>query len=272
MRQVFTSLRLENVEKVAQLLEEQGIEVRITHGRSFQGNRRRSFSYRDAANESPPAAVWVVKSDDQPKARALLREIGLLDSGRSPTSYLPDSLLERDREGEDARARKRTFRIRAGLLLVIALSLGLGMFLWRKPAQDTAGTTSAAATAAAPDDGRYTVPTPSALAAMLIDIELRAHETPLACLSVDGADPGDTVLEQLQAEERKRARPQSACTDPAADAVWIGIRDYRTDGSGSGTVVVEIADAAPGPDRELQTRTLEVRREDVRWRVTSIVM
>jgi hypothetical protein len=271
MRQVFTSLRLENVEKVAKLLEEQGIEVRVTHGRSFQGNRRRSFSYRDSANEGPQAAVWVVQSDDQPKARALLREMGLLDSGRSPTSYLPDTLLLRDRSDEEAKGRRRAFRIRAGLLLVIALSLGLGVFVWRKPAQNTA-TTAANAPAAAANEGRYTVATPSALAAMLIDVELRAHEAAVACLSVDGGDPSDTVLEQLQAEERDRARPQSACTAPAADAVWIGIRDYRTDGSGAGTVVVEIADAATAEDRETQTRTLEVRREDVRWRVTSVVM
>jgi hypothetical protein len=279
MRQVFTSLRLENVEKVAQLLEEQGIEVRITHGRSFRGNRRRTFSYRESANENPQPAVWVVKSEDQPRARALLRDMGLLDSGRSPTSYLPDSLLERDRDGEEAAGRRRAFRIRVGLLLAIAFALGLGMLAWRKPAQETsttAGATTAAATpaaTAAADDGRYVVATPSALAAMLIDVELRVYDIAVACVSVDGADPAQTVLDQLKAGERSRARPQSACADVAAGgAVWIGIREYRTDGSGTGTVRVEIADAASGDDREVQTRTLEVRREDVRWRVTSIVM
>ena len=44
MRQVFTSPRLENVESVAGLLREQGIEVRITNDRSYRGNRRSSFS------------------------------------------------------------------------------------------------------------------------------------------------------------------------------------------------------------------------------------
>ena len=57
MRQVFTSPRLENVERVASLLHEQGIEARITNGRSYRGSRRSAFSYREADNESPQPAV-----------------------------------------------------------------------------------------------------------------------------------------------------------------------------------------------------------------------
>ena len=89
MRQMFSSARLETVEGVAALLNEHGIETRITQGRSYKGNRRRTFSYRDNEKEqAPQAAVWVVKSEDQPKARELLREAGLMDSTRE--SYLPE--------------------------------------------------------------------------------------------------------------------------------------------------------------------------------------
>jgi hypothetical protein len=281
MRQVFTSPRLENVEKVARLLEEHDIEVRITDGRSFRGNHRRAFSYRERGDEGPKPAVWVVRSDDHPKARAVLREIGLLESSRGSNSYLPDTLLARDRDSAEARSRKRAFRIRAGLLIAIALSIGLGVFL-REPAPPSSTATSAAPStapsatqtdallpAATADGGRYIVDTPSALAAMLIDIELRSHDAALACLSVDGADPSENVLRQLQAEQRTRARPQSACTDPAADAIRIGVRDYRTDGSGSGSVSVDIARGAAGADRDTRTRTLEVRRDVDRWQVLS---
>ena len=45
MRQVFTSTRLENVEGVAKMLGEHGIETKITQGRSWKGNSRREFSY-----------------------------------------------------------------------------------------------------------------------------------------------------------------------------------------------------------------------------------
>ena len=48
MRKVFSSHRLENAEGVAELLRAAGIEVRILNGRSYKGNRRRTFSYSDA--------------------------------------------------------------------------------------------------------------------------------------------------------------------------------------------------------------------------------
>ena len=80
MRQVFSSPRLENVEGVVQLLKDAGIEVRVTHGRSFEGSRRRKFSYSD--NDSPQPTVWVVNSADQVQARAILRDAGLLDTTR----------------------------------------------------------------------------------------------------------------------------------------------------------------------------------------------
>ncbi len=90
MRKVFSSIRLENAEGVAALLNEHGIETRITNGRSYKGSRRRTFSYRESAQRDlPEAAVWIVRPDDQPQARTLLREAGLMDSTRD-NSYLPE--------------------------------------------------------------------------------------------------------------------------------------------------------------------------------------
>src|SRR3546814_9874795 len=87
MRKVFTSARLENVERVAKLLEDDGIEVRITNGRSYKGGIRGNFPYRGEGNKMPE--VWVVRSADQPRARAMLREAGLMDYTRNA----PDSFL-----------------------------------------------------------------------------------------------------------------------------------------------------------------------------------
>ena len=47
MRQVFSSPRLENVEGIAKMLEDEGIEVRITHGRSYKGGWGGRRSYRE---------------------------------------------------------------------------------------------------------------------------------------------------------------------------------------------------------------------------------
>ncbi len=126
MRSVFTSPRLENVEAVAKLLADAGIEVRVTKDRSYKGNRRRPFSYRDSANanaEDHPQ-VWIIKADDQPRARALLREAGLIDSTRpefsQQSSYLPTLATQVAVAKPD---RRKMFVMRIRLLLLGILTL-----------------------------------------------------------------------------------------------------------------------------------------------------
>ena len=126
MRSVFTSPRLENVEAVAKMLEDAGIEVRVSQDRSYKGNRRRPFSYRDSANanaeENPQ--VWVIKAEDQPRARQILRDGGLIDSTRPEfkqvSSYLPPSRLGSVAPKRDRRAMV-VLRLRLLLLAIIVL-------------------------------------------------------------------------------------------------------------------------------------------------------
>lgn len=287
MRQVFTSPRLENVERVAALLQEHGVVTRITNGRTFKGSLRGNFSYRESANKNPPPAVWVVRSEDQPKARELLRDAGLLDSGRSPTSYLSTDLLHSARDDANDPAKRRMFRIKAGLLISITIAVSLGLFSWLKSTSKAPAVAASTAVAApAPQavvaetmmlpteapQSAYVAAVPSALAAMLVTAELRAREGAEVCLSVDGADPSETVLAQLQASDRARIRSQSTCTTTAeaASALSIAVREYRTDGSGSGTVRLEIAKAGSG-QAQTESRTLEVRRDDLEWKVKRVV-
>ena len=282
MRQVFSSPRLENVERVAELLREQGIEVRVTNGRSYKGARRGTFSYRESANEDPPAAVWVVKSEDQPQARDILRDAGLLDSGRSPTRYLDLATTHRGDTGVEALARRRAFRLRAGLMLGIAIALAFGLMAWHRAGAPDAPAAPAPAKPpvaarddtvfdpqAALDGQRYVVATPSALAAMLIDAELEAHDAKTVCLSVDAADPTPTVLAQLKAADGRALVPQSACADAAA-TLTIAVVEYRTDGSGTGAVTLELRDAGPDGKPRSERRTLEVRRDDARWDILRV--
>ena len=125
MRQIFTSTRLENVEGVAKMLGEHGIETKITQGRSWKGNSRREFSYtakeKDAAQQP---AVWVLKSDDFKRARELLHDGGLLESTRD-ASYLPEALQFREKAADPAR---RVTRIRMALLAGVAIAAGWMMF------------------------------------------------------------------------------------------------------------------------------------------------
>jgi hypothetical protein len=130
MRSVFSSQRLENVEAVAKMLEDAGIEVKISNDRSYKGSRRSNFSYRDNVQKSEPdPQVWVIKAEDQPKARALLREAGLFqDSKRgfgtpdpgSTQSYLPLSALTPTTRQRDRRSAL-ILRARLWLLAIIIL-------------------------------------------------------------------------------------------------------------------------------------------------------
>ena len=106
MRQVFSSPRLENVERVAQLLRDDGIAVKVTQRRAYKGGLRGNFSYRDDTRTEPMPAVWVVRSEDQPRARAMLRELGLLDSTRSDTGYRLPAFRSEEPAAADDPGRK----------------------------------------------------------------------------------------------------------------------------------------------------------------------
>ena len=126
MRQVFTSVRLENVERVEQMLREVGIETKITQGRSWKGVSRREFSY-SAKNHDPSQqpALWVIKPDDFKQARQILHDAGLLEATRD-ASYLPEHLNFRDPAAQGPMAR--VSRLRMALLFIVVI-LGGGLLL-----------------------------------------------------------------------------------------------------------------------------------------------
>jgi hypothetical protein len=127
MRQVFTSTRLENVEGVEKLLNDAGIDTKVTDGRTWKGNSRREFSYSADAkgkNTGPQPAVWVIKPDDFKRARELLHDAGLLTATRE-ASYVPDALKFRDQPVTDP--AKRVSRIRMALLAGVAVAFAVMM-------------------------------------------------------------------------------------------------------------------------------------------------
>ena len=72
MRQVFSSLRLENVEAVATLLRDAGIEVRITNGRSYKGKMRSRASARAGARLATPAFHSSTSTSHTPREALLI--------------------------------------------------------------------------------------------------------------------------------------------------------------------------------------------------------
>lgn len=267
MRQVFSSPRLENVERVAELLRADGIEVRILNGRSYKGSRRSAFSFRDNAG-GPRPSVWVIRSDDQTRARALLRDIGLLQNQPSTRSYLGQSdvvfapAAEAPAKGM-SRASKVRYTLIGGAVLVIALSW------WSRPSIDAP---AEATVAAAPEPvldmvpptveaSEYRAPVPRALATAVLADALASRTGPV-CVAIDGDAPAAPLLAELEAGYPD-VRPSPACSGGDGQAASLEVTNYRTDGSGEGTLdlVSGDSDAAQG----LVTRTLDVRRDGRDW-------
>lgn len=121
MRQIFTSPRLENVEGVARLLNEHGIETYISSGRGYQGSRRSRYSYSALARGQggPQAAVWIVHSEDQTRARQILRDAKLIESSR-PT-YVPEAYAGPAEAAPAGRRANWPLRIRLILLGIVGL-------------------------------------------------------------------------------------------------------------------------------------------------------
>jgi hypothetical protein len=126
MRQVFTSVRLENVENVERLLNDAGITTKITGGRSWKGVSRREFSYSNKHHDpSQQPALWVIRPDDFKRAREILHDAGLLEATRD-SSYLPGNLQFKDPATTNPAAR--ISRVRMALLFIVVIA-GAGLLL-----------------------------------------------------------------------------------------------------------------------------------------------
>jgi len=198
MRQVFSSPRLENVEGVVQLLKDAGIEVRVTHGRSFEGSRRRKFSYSD--NDSPQPTVWVVNSADQVQARAILRDAGLLDTTRPGDSNAVNP-FRFDPQTQAVKPQKRVLLIKMALMGGIALVMVLGLL-------HTLKQPSVPQVASPPFDGSV-ARTLEPVAVAVFASQLKDADLPVLCLSVDGADAPAAVIASLQDALLKNPSPRT---------------------------------------------------------------
>jgi hypothetical protein len=269
MRKVFSSARIENAEAVARMLEAEGIEVRIEHGSTFRRAIRGNFSYRAGADNGPKPTVWVIRSEDQPRARQMLRDAGLLDAATTvPNTFLPDTLLSsRDVRG-DQLAKRRSARFRYGLLIIIAVFTAAIVF---KPRPDGPPPgTRPAATVAAPIDPSldqidtapraiFMIAVPPALAAAVARLEAEQRGVDKACLGIESRDPPEDILAIARAAGLELL-PRSACD---GESLRVEVFLWRTDGSGSGQVSWSVGEGRG----EGRTRSATAQRVDDDWHV-----
>ncbi|MDQ3288469.1 MAG: hypothetical protein M3Q42_09450 [Pseudomonadota bacterium] len=272
MRQVFSSPRLENVEGVAQLLRDAGIEVRIVDGRSYKSHLRGNFSYLD--NEATRPAVWVVRSEQQLPARELLREAGLMDSTRGQSSYTMPVFRSEARTPAGNAARRRAMLMKVGLLAVIAVVMVLGMILTfnRPPAAQLQ------ASASPPFDGTVAT-TLSPVARAVFASELGNVDTPVVCLSVDRRDALPGLVRSLMSNATQALVPASECQrvaeedqgsfhrDTGAEATLLEISAFRP----SAPDVAQVEISAYHHRMWASYKTLEVRRVDGTWQVVDVI-
>jgi hypothetical protein len=107
---------VENVERVVAMLGEAGIATSVTNRRAWAGHdfRRHSYSARQDSAEWPQ--VWVVNAEDQPRARALLREAGV----EPATRHAEELARSRQAAGPDQR-RSLAIYLRLVLIGIIAI-------------------------------------------------------------------------------------------------------------------------------------------------------
>ncbi|MGH8031268.1 MAG: hypothetical protein ACREO8_02630 [Luteimonas sp.] len=281
MRQVFTSARLENVESVAEFLNDAGIATKITNGRSFRSAIRGNFSYRDDAAKFP--AVWIVYSEDQPRARAMLRDAGLMDSSRNaPGSDLamsfrgtnPDPRERVPGDGVFDHARqRRALRIKLGLLILIAAVVMLAL-VTRGPSTSTPLALTAAPAAKIANIAQLPVrggaDVPASLALAVLRGEVPTDAGAVACVAVDGSDAAAALLAALPSTPA-RVVPVSQCPErtpnPKSLPLILAIGTYTAGPSGAGTVAFQ--------RRRLGglviTQSFSVRPEGDGWRVIQLL-
>jgi len=102
MRQIFTSQRMETVEGVAKMLTDAGIDVHVANARSYRGQRNSQFRYTEPLPKGLQPSVWIRHPEDQPRAREILREAGLLETtrpGAGPTLAFSSTQDEEPKRG-----------------------------------------------------------------------------------------------------------------------------------------------------------------------------
>ena len=150
-----------------------------------------------------------------------------------------------------------------GLIIAIVIAVGMAWVATHRaskspaPAPTVATQPAVAQTvAAAPVDpvpGAYPVETPPALATMLVGVELANEPAERACVQIDGK-PAQAAL------------PKATTLDCKAAPLTIDVRNWRTDGSGLGTVELAVTSGDT-----TQVRTLLVRRIEADWRVVRVL-
>lgn len=118
MRQIYTSPRNENIDRVVALLAEAGIQTSVTNRSNYAGHDFKGPSYTAKVDSSAWPQVWIVHSEDQTRARAMLREIGV----EPPTRFAAELAETQAKQKSVVQRRgKMAWNVRTLLLVAIGV-------------------------------------------------------------------------------------------------------------------------------------------------------
>jgi hypothetical protein len=121
MRQIYTSLRQENIDRVIALMTEHDIETSVTNRSNYKGGDWKRFSYTNRPDASSWPQVWVVNANDQTRARELLREAGI----EPPVRYAEELAASREPLTGQAKHRAVASRSRMVTLCLVGVAVML---------------------------------------------------------------------------------------------------------------------------------------------------
>lgn len=122
MRQIYTSQRNENVDRVVELLKSANIDTYVTNRRAYDSGGYKRFSYSDRGQRIEWPAVWIVRAEDQVQARQLLREAGLEPAVR----YADEVALAR---GQRSASNPAAIANRVRLIVLAALTGAIALLM-----------------------------------------------------------------------------------------------------------------------------------------------
>ena len=125
MRPIFSSPRAENVERIVALLDEAGIESKVTNRKAYSGHDYKGPSYSAKQDSSTWPTVWIVNADDQPRARAILRDAGIAPYTRFAEELAQSRAPKTQRTHWALASKLRIFLIGVIVLLILLRYLGI---------------------------------------------------------------------------------------------------------------------------------------------------
>lgn len=127
MRQIYTSPRPGNIDRVVALLAEHGIATQVENRSSWRTHGHRRFSYQEPDDARDRwEQVWITHADDYTRARELMRELGI-----EPVVRFGKELAEARNPSPQAQRKHAVARVRRIVMLAILAALALMALRYR---------------------------------------------------------------------------------------------------------------------------------------------